>query len=461
MTTFAKALPLERAENELGDQKPLYTPAEARAEADRCLYCADAPCIKACPTTIDIPTFIKKIASENIRGSARTILEQNILGYSCARVCPVEVLCVGACVYNGWHRAPIAIGRLQRFATETWTDGSSGERPLFVPKAKTGKKVALIGAGPASLACAAELALEGHTAVLFEKRATPGGLNTTGIAPYKLHAGDALHEVDWVVSLGVEVRTGVEIGRDIDGPKLLAEYDAVFVGVGLGTDSKLGLPGEDGPGVHGATAWIEKMKLDAGRPHDHKLGRVVVIGGGNTAIDMARECAQLGAQRVTMIYRRTVSEMSGYAHELESARKEGVTLLTETLPVAFERDPKGRLVGIRIAKTQQGKPVSGSERSLGCDSAGIAIGQSKLRAIAEALPGVTLDGRGCVVADPLTGATGNEKVWSGGDCINGGKEVVNAVADGRNAARDLMRRWTGAPPDNRRALGTAPARSGI
>jgi dihydropyrimidine dehydrogenase (NAD+) subunit PreT len=439
MTNLAKSLPGERSESRLEDHKPLYTPAEAKAEADRCLYCADAPCIKACPTSIDIPTFIKKIASENVRGSAKTIFEQNILGYSCARVCPVEVLCVGACVYNGWHRAPIAIGRLQRFATETAT--RAGEKPLFVAPAKTGKKVALIGAGPASLACAAELALSGHHATIFEKRAVPGGLNTTGIAPYKLHAEDALHEVEWVASQGVEIRTGVEVGKDLKGPALLAEYDAVFVGVGLGADSTLGLPGEDGPGVFGATAWIEAMKLAKLEKRD--LGRVLVVGGGNTAIDMARECAQLGAKNVTMVYRRSAKEMSGYAHELESARKEGVELLFETTPVGFERDSSKKLIGVRVASTQGGKPVAGTERILPCETVGVAIGQSKLRNIALELPGVALDAKGRVVADARTGATGNKKVWSGGDCINGGKEVVNAVADGRNAARDMMRLWGG------------------
>jgi dihydropyrimidine dehydrogenase (NAD+) subunit PreT len=438
MTDFTKSLPKERAETHLGDHKPLYTAAEAKAEADRCLYCADAPCIKACPTSIDIPTFIKKIASENVRGSAKTILEQNILGYSCARVCPVEVLCVGACVYNGWGRPPIAIGRLQRFATETAT--RLGERPLLVPHAtKSGRKVALIGAGPASLACAAELALGGHKAVIFEKRAVPGGLNTTGIAPYKLHAEDALHEVEWVASLGVEIRTGLEIGRHIRGKDLLSDYDAVFVGVGLGADSKLGVPGEDGSNVYGATAWIETMKL---AKHEAKgMGRVAVVGGGNTAIDMARECAELGAKSVTMIYRRAASAMSGYAHELTAARKEGVTLLFETVPVGFERDASGKLLGVRIAGTKDGKPVPGTERVFACDLVGVAIGQSKLQSIVSELPGVALDARACVVADPTTGVTGNAKVYSGGDCINGGKEVVNAVADGRNAARDMMRKW--------------------
>jgi glutamate synthase (NADPH/NADH) small chain len=432
-------LPDARAELRLPDHKPLYTEAEAQAEANRCLYCTDAPCIQACPTSIDVPTFIKKIATGNVRGSARTIFEKNMLGYSCARVCPVEVLCAGACVYTGWHRDPIAIGRLQRYATEIAT--REGQAPLFTPKparGSAGLRVALIGAGPASLACAAALALEGHGAVVFEKRAFPGGLNTTGIAPYKLHAGDALQEVEWIAALGVEIRTGIEVGRDVMGADLVDGYDAVFVGVGLGSDSALGLPGEEGAGVYGATAWIEAMKVT--RIGQLDLGKVVVVGGGNTAIDMARECAELGAVEVTMVYRRGVGDMSGYAHELELAKREGVRVIPETVPVGFVRRHDGRVAALRVAGAHAGKAVPGTEREIPCDTVGIAIGQSKLRGLADELPGVRLDARGCIVADPATGATDHPKIWSGGDCVNGGKEVVHAVADGRNAAHAIMRR---------------------
>lgn len=444
------SLPKDRLETELPDKKPLYSDAEARAEADRCLYCADAPCIKACPTEIDIPTFIKKIASGNVRGSARTIFEQNLLGYSCARVCPVEVLCVGSCVYNGWGRDPIQIGRLQRYATEVAT--RDGQPAVLTKKpAANKKKVACIGGGPASLAFAGVLALEGHEAVVFEKRPFAGGLNTTGIAPYKLHADDAVHEVDFVRALGVEVRTGVEVG-DAEGPdrvsaaKLLDAYDAVFVGIGLGADTTLGVPGEDGPGVFGATAWIERMKLEMTREAKAEVAgkRVVVVGGGNTAIDVARESALLGAAEVTMVYRRGAADMSGYAHEMEAGRKEGVRLAGHLQPVAFVRDKAGKLTALRVARTDaQAKPIAGTEHDLPCDVALLAIGQSKLRDLAKLLPGVALDARGCVVADPATCQTGNPKVFAGGDCINGGKEVVNAVADGRNAARALLARWAG------------------
>ena len=447
-------LSTDRLENALHDKKPLYTPAEAKTEADRCLYCSDAPCIKACPTEIDIPTFIKKIASGNVRGSAKTIFEQNLLGYSCARVCPVEVLCQGDCVYTGWGRDPINIGRLQRFATETATAGeAAGRAPLLQRATATAKKkVACIGGGPASLAFAGYLALEGHDAVVFEKRAYAGGLNTTGIAPYKLHAHDALHEVDWVKGFGVDVQTGVEVGST-DGPgvisaqKLLETYDAVFIGIGLGADTKLGVPGEDGPGVYGATAWIEKMKLEMTAAHRDEVAgkRVIIVGGGNTAIDVARECALLGAGDVVMAYRRGVPEMSGYAHEMAGGRKEGVRLVGHVQPIGYERDANGKLTGLKVATTDKdAKPIAGSEHVLPCDLAFLAIGQSKLRDMASAFGGVELDKRGCVVVkDPKTCETGNPKVFAGGDCINGGKEVVNAVADGRNAARTLIERWGG------------------
>ncbi len=437
-----RILPSDRRENALADKKPLYLAAEARAEAERCLYCADAPCIKACPTEIEIPTFIKQIATGNVDGSAKTIFDQNILGYSCARVCPVEVLCVGSCVYNGWNKEPIQIGRLQRFATETHGESvkHGKKKPLYVAKKNASpKKIALIGAGPASLACAASLALEGHACTIFEKRAVPGGLNTTGIAPYKLHAEDALHEVEMVLGLGVELKTSVEIGRQVSGSVLLKDFDVVYIGVGLGNDSKLGIPGEDGPGVMGAVEWIEEMKVSPAKKGS--LGRVAVIGAGNTAIDVARECALLGADLVHMIYRRSKNEMSGYLHEMNGARKEGVVLVENRQPVAFVRDSNGALTAVRVAKMEDGKIVPGSEGDIPCAHAFVAVGQSKLREIAAELPGVEVDAKGCVVADPKTGATGNEKVFAGGDCINGGKEVVNAVANGRDTARFLISRW--------------------
>jgi len=417
-------IPIDRLERRLPDAKPTYLPAEAVAEANRCLYCHDAPCIQACPTGIDIPGFIQKIATGNVRGSARTILSANLLGYSCARVCPVEVLCVGACVYNDWHRTPIAIGRLQRYAVETaFRDGAADG---LLPKAPAnGKKVACVGAGPASLACAGYLALEGLAVTLFERKPVPGGLNTTGVAPYKMHVDGALLEVDYIRSLGVRFEHGVDVDRQ-HAERLLRDYDAVFLGIGLGADSRLGVPGEDGPGVMGATVWIERMKLDPAFSVDG-VGTALVIGGGNTAIDVARELAKLGVPEVVMVYRRTAAEMPGYAHEMDQARREGVRLAERAVPQEFVRDSAGRLSGLKLA----------DGRELSADLAVLGIGQAKLREVAAAFPGVSVDGAGRIVAEPLTGATGNPKVWAGGDAISGGQEVVNAAQEGKRAARSI------------------------
>ena len=417
-------LPEPRLESQIADGKPNYDTGEAVAEANRCLYCHDAPCVTACPTGIDIPTFIRKIGTGNVSGSAKAILSANLLGYSCARVCPVEALCVGACVYNAWHRTPpIAIGRLQRYAVETVFE-NGGAAALLAKAPPNGKHVACVGAGPASLACAGYLALEGCKVTVLEKRALPGGLNITGVAPHKMHADGALAEVAFIRSLGVEIKTGVDVGRDIAPEQLLRDHDAVFVGCGLGADSKLGIAGEEGPGVTGAVAWIERLKLEPGFALAG-VKRAVVIGGGNTAIDAARELAKLGVAEVMMLYRRTEADMSGYHHEMESARKEGVRLIERAVPAAFVRDA-GRLAAIQLA----------DGREFACDLAVVAIGQSKLRALLGSLPGVAVDAKGCAVVDAATGATGNPRVWVGGDAI-GGELVVTAAQDGKRAARGI------------------------
>lgn len=427
----------ERIEDQIADAKPLYTFDQAKAESERCLYCADAPCIRACPTEIDVPTFIKKIATGNIEGAAQTIFEQNILGYSCARVCPVEVLCVGACVYNDWHKDPIQIGKLQRYATELALEAEANGGPRIVTPStnKSNKKIALIGAGPASLACAAYLALEGHHPVIFEKQTLPGGLNSTAIAPYKLHLEDSLMEVSYVLSLGVELRQGIVGEGGISADELLQDFDAVFLGLGLGEDSRLGIPGENGPGVQGAVEFIEQLKTNAAFSLSD-LQRALVVGGGNTAIDVARELAQLGVPDVTMVYRRDRTSMSGYAHEMHQARAEGVRLVERATPVAVLRDGE-KVTGLRVAIAGKNQ----GERDLPADAIFVAIGQSKLRKVASLFPGVELDDRGRVIVDAATRLTGNTKVYAGGDCVNGGKEVVNAAADGREAARHMIRTW--------------------
>jgi dihydropyrimidine dehydrogenase (NAD+) subunit PreT len=424
MAATDELIPLDRLERSLADLKPTYLPGEAVAEANRCLYCHTAPCVTACPTGIDIPGFIRKIATDNLRGSARTILSANLLGYSCARVCPVEVLCVGACVYNEWHRAPIQIGRLQRYAVETaFANGKAAN--LLAKAPPSGRKVACVGAGPASLAAAGYLALAGVEATVFEKRPLAGGLNSTGVAPYKMHVTGALAEIDYIRSLGVTVREGVEIGRDVQAADLLRDYDAIFLGIGLGADAKLGIPGEDGPGVMGATAWIERMKLESGFSVAG-VKRALVVGGGNTAIDAARELARLGVPEVTMVYRRTAAEMPGYAHEMEHARQEGVQMLERAVPKEFVR-AGGALSALRLE----------DGRELPADLVLLGIGQARLRQVVEGFPGVTLDAKGRVVADPATGRTGNPTVYAGGDAVSGGQEVVNAAQEGKVAARAI------------------------
>jgi len=421
----ASAVGANRLERQLEDLKPTYRDGEAVAESNRCLYCHDAPCVTACPTGIDIPGFIRKIATGNVRGSARRILSANLLGYSCARVCPVEVLCVGACVYNDWHRTPpIQIGRLQRYAVET-AFRAGGAAGLLSAAKSAGKRVACVGAGPASLAAAGYLALEGVSVTVFEKRALPGGLNTTGVAPYKMHVEGSLAEVEFIRSLGVAIETGVEIGKDRKASDLLGEFDAVFLGPGLGSDAKLGIPGEDGQGVIGATAWIERLKLEPGFAVDG-VQQALVIGGGNTAIDAARELARLGVADVSMVYRRTADEMSGYAHEMEAARKEGVRLVERAVPAEFVRGKDGKLQALKLA----------DGRTLGADLVVLSIGQARMSDLAKQFPGVAVDPKGLVMVDEGTGRTGNPKVFAGGDAL-GGELVVTAVQEGKRAARAI------------------------
>ena len=422
----------DRLEKRFADKSPPLTATEAIQEAARCIYCYEAPCIQACPTSIDIPTFIRKISTGNVRGAARTIYEANLLGASCARVCPVEVLCEGSCVYVPDGRRAVSIGRLQRHATDH--GGSPAELRRKTEKAGGGS-VALVGGGPASLSCAGELALLGHRPVIYEKNELPGGLNTTGVAPYKFQAEDALAEVDAILQLGVGLRTGVTVGGDVTAEQLLEEHDAVFLGPGLGPDSRLGVPGEEGPGVIGAVDWIERMKTNGQQTMDG-VRSAIVVGGGNTAVDAARELKGLGAEAVTMVYRREAKRMGAYLHELEPARKEGVAVLDRAaIAEVFRED--GGVSGVRLVATEDGRPTDRELRSLPADLVVVAIGQSKLRELVAAFPDVACDDRGRIVADEATGATGNPRVFAGGDARNGGREVVNAVEEGKVAARSI------------------------
>lgn len=433
-TSALLALATARSETTFSDYKPAYTASQAVAEANRCFYCSDAPCMHACPTKIDIPQFIRKIATGNDRGSAKTILDANILGMSCARVCPVEVLCVGSCVYNALGHPPIQIGRLQRHSTdralnENWQFYTAG--------ADTGKRVALIGAGPASLACAHDLRRLGHACTIFEKRDVVGGLNTTGVAPYKMKADAALAEVDWLLAIGgIEIRTGVEIGRHVTLQQLEADYDAVFFGAGLGEDTSLRATGEDLDGIHGAVAYIERIKL--GFEDLTNIKSVLVVGGGNTAMDCMREMLGLNIPNVTLVYRGTAAGMSGYAHEWKAAQVLGAKAHWQAVPVAFSGQGTGQGTGqgkvqrAELAVLDANKQPTGTTLEVAADLVLMAIGQSKLGAMLANLSGISI-AKGVVQADE-SGFTGRPKWYVGGDARNGGKEVVDAAADGKRAA---------------------------
>ncbi len=413
---------------------PAYSAQQAVVESLRCLFCFDAPCISACPTGIDVPAFIKKIMTGNVTGAARTILTANILGASCARVCPTEVLCEGACVMLDRDDDPIKIGRLQRFATDHVS--SRGIAVLQPAAQQTGRRVAIIGGGPAGLGCAAELAQLGHAVVIFERKPEAGGLNTYGIAYYKMKPAVSLAEVELVKSLGVEFRCGVEVGRDLLRAQLERDFDAIFLGIGLGEGQRLRLPGEELPEVIDALAFIEKI-------HTEPLAqipigaRVAVIGCGNTAIDAATQARRLGAE-VVVIYRRGEADMSAYAFEYDLAKRDGAEFWFHHTPVEVLAE-NGHVSGLRLVRTDQAlEPVVGSESSEPFDMVIKAVGQQKQGAwISQLFPELELSETGTVARDSQTGGTNLPYIFAGGDCANGGREVVNAVGEGKKAARGI------------------------
>jgi dihydropyrimidine dehydrogenase (NAD+) subunit PreT len=414
------------------DLHPALGAQEAVVESNRCLNCFDAPCTAACPTHIDVPGFIKKIASGNVRGSAARILEANVLAASCSRVCPVEVLCEGSCVMHHYNRKPIEIGRLQRFAMESFYASGAGIPTRGAPKRS--EKVACIGAGPASLACAAELRLQGFQVTVIDKRALPGGLNTYGVAEYKLRAADSLHEIEMIRGLGVEFRVG-EIEDETSLTALEREFDCIFLGVGLGAMHKLEIPGSEHARVVDALEFIAAYKT--GEPMANAAS-VVVIGAGNTAIDAAVAAKRLGAAAVKILYRRDVENMSAFDFEFEHAKQEGVEFMWLTLPIRIEIDVDGQICGLICARTdlnEKGELVrtEHAEFLVTCDLVIPAIGQSPLIEFLSKVRGVAVE-RGRIRVDRTTGQTSNAKYFAGGDCVNGGREVVDAVADGKRAA---------------------------
>jgi dihydropyrimidine dehydrogenase (NAD+) subunit PreT len=444
----APKLSPEQYEKNFAEISPAMTPRQAAIEAARCLYCFDAPCIAACPTHIDVPTFIKKISSDNPRGSARVILEANILGHSCGRVCPTEVLCEGACVMHEREEKPIEIGRLQRYAVDYVLDRNI---QLFRAGAPNGKRVACVGSGPASLACAAELAKLGYHVILFDGNKLPGGLDTHGIAAYKLRASDSLREVGLVRDLGVEFRQGAVVGRDVSFEQLEKDFDAIFIGIGLGETWDLKIPGEELEGVIGAIEFIEATKT---RPFaDVPVGRsIACIGAGNTAIDVVTAAKRLGAEKVHLIYRRGEGDMPAFRYEYDLAKLDGVTFHWNTQPARII-GAQGRVSTMECVRTRsvltgqrarhEIATIPGSEFRIEVDMVVGAIGQKPVTEAVKSVLAVQLRENGTIVVKE-NHQTGNPRYFAGGDCVNGGKEVVDAVAEGMAAARGIDA-WCGSP----------------
>ncbi|MFM0516586.1 MULTISPECIES: NAD(P)-dependent oxidoreductase [Caballeronia] len=411
---------------EFSDVAPLLDATAAAAAASRCHYCYDAPCVQACPTSIDIPSFIRKIGNGNLKGAAVDILSANPLGGMCARVCPTEILCEGSCVRNHPGDEPVKIGALQRHATD-WAM-AKGE-PLFKRAPETGRRVAIVGAGPAGLACAYRLALAGHQAVIFDAREKPGGLNEYGIAAYKTVEDYAQREIEWLYSIGgIEIKAGHALGRDFTLDELRKQYDAVFIGFGLAGVRELALEGEALDGVMNAVDFIEQVRQADDLATVPVGRRVVVIGGGNTAVDACVQSRKLGATNVTMVYRRGVENMSATWAEREFAQTNGVSIVTHAKPVRLIGDD-GRVTGVEFER--------GTERFvIDADMVLKAIGQTLVPiGIDRAL--LTLDG-GRIVTDENRQTT-LAKVWAGGDCATheGLDLTVQAVQDGKLAAASI------------------------
>ncbi|SER57433.1 glutamate synthase (NADPH/NADH) small chain [Tranquillimonas rosea] len=424
-------LPEDRLESNFSDLHPAYDEHEAAVAADRCYFCYDAPCVTACPTEIDIPLFIRQISTGMDEAAAKTIFEQNILGGMCARVCPTENLCEQACVREAAEGKPVEIGRLQRHATDSLMERNVHP---FTRGAPTGKRIAVVGAGPAGLACAHRLAMKGHDVVLFDSRSKAGGLNEFGIASYKTPNDFAQAEVDWLLQIGgIEVELGKRLGEGLSIEDLTDQYDAVFLGIGLAGVNALRAPGEDKEEVRDAVNFIAELRQTSDLSM-LPIGRhVVVVGGGMTAVDAAVQSKLLGAEEVTMVYRRGRDRMAASVFEQDLAASKGVRIITHAQPVAVHGNGSVREVEFEYTKDgPNGLEPTGETFRLAADQLFKAIGQR----LEGAPAGMMLsDGKITVTG---AGRTSVEKVWAGGDCAAGGDDLtVTAVAEGRDAAEDI------------------------
>jgi glutamate synthase (NADPH/NADH) small chain len=433
-------LNIEQIERNFRDIAPALNEAEAVLESNRCIYCYDAPCTRACPTHIDVPSFIKKIASGNLLGSARVIFDANPIGATCARVCPVEVLCEGACVEKTLMDKPIEIGRLQRYATDFVMQN---ERGVLTAGTPNGKSVGIIGSGPAGLSCAAYLARLGYAITIYDKKPLPGGLDTYGMAEYKMSQIVSVDEARQIERLGVKFRLNTEIisntktedrkpktENQVSFEDLQSRHDAIFLAIGLGATNKLNIEGENLNGVIDALDFIERIKT-----RDWKsipLGRIVaIIGAGNTAVDAVTQAKRLGAERVFMVYRKTAKEMPAYEYEYELAKKDGVEFVWQAAPIAILSGENG--LSLRCEKTDGSNQVI----EIACDMIIKAIGQQKQHSFLSQIPDVRLDEKGRIIVNTETMQTTNPRIFAGGDCVNGGREAVDAAQTGKLAAQGI------------------------
>jgi dihydropyrimidine dehydrogenase (NAD+) subunit PreT len=442
-----KKISLDDLRVNFSEIEPALTTKEAVEESNRCLYCYDAPCIKACPTGINIPSFIKKIASGNLKGSAKVIMEANPVGASCARVCPTEELCEGACVLND-ATLPIMIGNLQRHATN-WAIQNNEQ--LFQAGEANGKTVAIIGGGPAGLSAARELARLGFQVTIFEAKEKAGGLDTYGIVSFRLPQEVSLWEVEQVEKLGVEIRTNTKVGTDIQVEELVNNYDAVILAIGMSKVPMLGIQGEDAEGVYDAIDFVENTKTP---PFDQQFigKKLVIVGAGNTAIDAATCSVRLGAADVKMVYRRTEAEMTAYEFEYEFAKQDGVEFRWLTQPTKIIKDDSGKVKALECVKMELGEPdssgrrrpvqVEGSEFTMEVDGVIKAIGQTRYVKLIEEL-GLEHN-RGIVKIDINTHQTSNPKVFAAGDVIFGDGQgeamVVTAAQQGKLTAHAIHKK---------------------
>lgn len=420
----------EIADN-FGDLHPAYDAHEASVAADRCYFCYDAPCMTACPTSIDIPQFIREIQAGHPTSAAKTILDQNILGGMCARVCPTETLCEEACVREAAEGKPVEIGRLQRFATDVLM--ARDEHP-YSRAASTGKKVAIAGAGPAGLSAAHRLAMLGHDVVVYDAKSKAGGLNEFGIAAYKSTENFAAREVDWLLKIGgITMQYGKKLGEDLSLEALKSDYDAVFLSIGLAGVNSLRAAGEDMNGVRDAVDFIEELR-QAEDLTTLPVGRnVVVIGGGMTAVDAAVQSKLLGAENVSIAYRRSREDMGASRFEQDLAASKGVTLLFNVMPKAIHGNGAAAEIELEYTSVEDGRVAgTGETLRLAADQVYKAIGQTLEGQPAE----LEIEDRKIMV--DATGRTSVANVWAGGDCASGGEDLtVTAVAEGRDAAMDI------------------------